>query len=127
MPVVTNWEPEGLVFIASGVITAEEILAINFDFLDVPEGVIPRYQIIDATKAERFELDKLDLVNISADDLSVSRKYPDIKVAMVAGKQNVKEVFMEYMKISWAINTSWEIRIFDSMATAREWLNLSTS
>ena len=125
MPVVTNWEPEGLVYTAIGVISAEEIGAINFDFLNVPEGVTPRYQLIDATKAERFELDKMDLVNISADDLSVSRKYPDVKVAMVAKKQKIKEVFMEYMKISWAINTSWEIRIFDSLEAAREWLNLS--
>lgn len=127
MPVTTNWEPEGLVFIASGIITADEILAINFDFLDVPEGTTPRYQIIDATTAERFELDKMDLVNISADDLSVSRKYPNVKVAMVSGNDKIRALFMDYMKISWAINTSWEIRVFNSMQNARQWLNAPKS
>lgn len=123
MPVTTTWEPEGLVFTATGIITAEEIGAIHYELLHVPEGVIPRYQIVDASKAERFELDKMDLVNISADDLSVSRKFPNIKVAMVSEKSNIKEVFMDYLKISWAINTSWEIRVFNTLELAREWLD----
>jgi len=68
-------------------------------------------------------LDKLDLVNISADDLAVSRKYPNIKVAMVGTNPEFKNVFMDYMQISWAINSSWEFRIFDTLEAAREWLN----
>ena len=117
----------GFVYTAIGIISAEEIEAINFGFLDVPEGVTPRYQIIDGTKAEKFEVDNLDLVDISADDLSVSRKYPSVKVAMVSNNPKIKEVFMAYMKISWAINTSWEIRIFDEMEAARLWLDLPSA
>lgn len=124
MPIKTYWEQEGFVFECSGIVTAEEISEINFDFLDVPEGVTPRYQLINAEALERFDLSELDLVDISTDDLSVSRKYPNVKVAMVTHDKEVRKVFMDYIKISWAINTSWEIRVFDTLEAAREWLNL---
>ena len=127
MPLKTYWEPKGFVYECSGIVTAEEIAEINFDFLDIPEGVTPRYQLINAMDIEKFDLSELDVVNISADDLSVSRKYPNVKVAMVSGDKEVRKVFMDYIKISWAINTSWEIRIFDGIEAAREWLNLSHS
>lgn len=125
MPLTTYWEPEGFVFECSGIVTAEEISEINFDFLDVPEGVTPKYQLINAMAVEKFDLNELDLVNISADDLSVSRKYPNVKVAMVARDREIQDIFMNYIKISWAINTSWEIRVFDTLEAAREWLNSS--
>ena len=125
MPLRTYWEPEGLVYECSGIVTAEEIAAINFDFLDVPEGVTPKYQLIDATSIELMDLSELDLVDISTDDLSISRKYPNVKVAMVARDKKTRKIFLHYVKISWAINTSWEIRVFSELEAAREWLNLS--
>ena len=123
MPLKTYWEPEGYVYECIGIVTAEDIEKINFDFLDIPEGVKPRYQLINGLYCDKMVLDKLDLVNISADDLAVSRKYPNIKVAMVGTNPEFKNVFMDYMQISWAINSSWEFRIFDTLEAAREWLN----
>ena len=122
MPIVTYWEPEGFVFKSSGVVTAEEIFASGDNFLNVPEGITPKYQLVNGLEVEEFELSELDVVNISADDLSASRMYPNIKVAMVAKKGHVMEKFMNYLKISWAINTSWEIRIFNTLEGARDWL-----
>ena len=124
MPLKTYWEPEGFVYECVGVVTAEEIAAINFDFLNIPEGVTPKYQIINGLGAEKMELDKLDLVDITTEDLAVSRKYPNIKVAMVGTDPAFIQIYQDYMRISWAINTSWEIRIFDTLEAAREWLNL---
>ncbi|MGI9546148.1 MAG: hypothetical protein ACR2MM_02840 [Flavobacteriaceae bacterium] len=123
MPITTYWEPEGFVYETSGVVTAHEIFDSGTDFLEVPEGVIPKYQLINALNIEKFDLSEVDVVDISADDLSASRKYPNIKVAMVAQKGHVIEKFMNYLKVSWAINTSWEIRIFNSLAAARDWLS----
>ena len=127
MPLKTYWESEGFVYECSGIVTAEEIAEINFDFLDVPEGVTPRYQLIDATSIELMDLNELDLVDISADDLSISRKYPNVKVAMVARDQKTRNIFLHYIKISWAINTSWEIRVFSELEAAREWLNATNT
>ena len=127
MPLKTYWEQEGFVYECSGIVTAEEIAEINFDFLDVPEGVTPRYQLIDATSIELMDLNELELVDISADDLSISRKYPNVKVAMVSSDQKTRNIFLHYIKISWAINTSWEIRIFSELEAAREWLNATNT
>ena len=123
MPIVTYWEAEGFVFESKGVVTAEEIFAGGEQFLSVPEGITPKYQLVDCLNVEDFDLSELDVVDISADDLAASRKYPNIKVAMVAQKGHVMEKFMKYLKVSWAINTSWEIRIFNSIEAARDWLS----
>ena len=123
MPITTYWEPEGFVIKSIGIVTAEEIFESGDDFLQVPDGISPKYQLVDCLEVERFELDEVDVVNISADDLSASRKYPNIKVAMVAQKGHVTEKFVNYLKVSWAINTSWEIRIFNSLVSARDWLS----
>ncbi len=123
MPITTRWEPEGFVFKSSGIVTAEEISESGDDFLNVPEGINPKYQLVDCLEVLEFELSEVDVVNISADDLSASRKYPNIKVAMVAQKGHVTEKFVNYLKVSWAINTSWEIRIFNSLESARDWLS----
>ncbi len=123
MPIATHWEPEGFVFEASGIVTAEEVIESGDGFLKVPKGTTPKYQLVNGLEVEEFELSELDVVNISADDLSASRLYPNIKVAMVAKKGHVMEKFMNYLKVSWAINTSWEIRIFNSLEAARDWLS----
>lgn len=127
MPITTFWEPEGFVFKSTGVVTVEEIFESGDDFLQVPDGVNPKYQLVNCLEVEEFDLSEVDVVNISADDLSASRKYPNIKVAMIAKKGHVMEKFMNYLKVSWAINTSWEIRIFNSLESARDWLSHFTT
>ena len=123
MPIVTHWEAEGMVFECKGIITAEEGIESGEEFLRVPQGVTPKYQLVNCLQAEKFELNDLDMVDISADDLSASRKYPNIKVALVGQNSHVHNKFMNYLKVSWAINTSWEIRIFNSLESARDWLS----
>lgn len=123
MPIATHWEPEGFVYECRGIVTSQEILECGGDFLQVPEGVTPKYQLINCLKVDQFDLSEMDIVNISADDLAASRKHPNIKVAMISQKENVMEKFMTYLKVSWAINTSWEIRIFNSLEAARDWLD----
>lgn len=108
MPIVTYWEPKGYVFECSGIVTVQEILGSGDDFLQVPKGVTPKYQLINCLKVDNFDLNEMDIVNISADDLAASRKYPNIKVAMISQKGHVIEKFMAYLKVSWAINISWE-------------------
>lgn len=127
MPLKTYWEQEGFVYECLGVVTAEEIAEINFDFLNIPEGVTPKYQLINGLGAERMELDKLELVDITVDDLAMSRKYPNIKVAMVGTDPAFKQIYLDYMQISWAINSTWEIRIFETMEAARAWLDHSNT
>ena len=123
MPIKTYWEAEGFVYDCRGSVTAQEIFESGDDFLEVPEGVFPKYQLVNCLGVEQFDLDEMDVVNISADDLAASRKYPNIKVAMIAQKGHVTEKFMSYLKVSWAMNTNWEIRIFNSVEAARDWLS----
>jgi len=124
MPVKTYWENDGFVYETNGIVTVAEIQKAGLDFHKVPKGVTPKYKIIKALNIDELLLSEADVFEISMTDLSLSRKYPDLKIAMVAHKGQVTEKFMKYLKISWAVNSSWEIRIFNSLATARDWLNL---
>jgi len=54
MPLKTYWEPEGYVYECIGIVTAEDIEKINFDFLDIPEGVKPRYQLINGLYCDKW-------------------------------------------------------------------------
>lgn len=122
MPVNCYWEPEGFVFEASGIVTPEEILEGNRIFLEVPEGCTPKYQLINALDVVEIDMGKIELVDISADDLAMSRRFPKMKVALAAKEGPVMKILMDYLKISWAMNTSWDMRMFDSMQAALKWL-----
>lgn len=127
MPVKTHWESHGFVFEAIGVVTAEEIFTANEAFLNIPKGTVPRYQIFNTLKVEKSEINEVELVDISADDLAVSRKFPEMKIAFIANEGPVMEKLIKYLKISWAINTSWDFRIFTSMEAARDWLDQTSA
>ncbi len=127
MPVKTYWESEGFVMEASGILTADEIIAASDTFGKLPEGTNTKYQIINALEVEDIYVCELELVNIVADDLSMSRRFPFLKIALLAKEGPVMENFCNYVKISWNLNTSWDIRIFSSLEAAQNWLEYKTA
>lgn len=124
MPVQVIWEPFGLYYLPFGNTTAEEVRYAQKFALSPPEDVIPKFQLVDGRNTDLFDLDHRQLVDVSADDLSYTRKY-DIKyVAFVIKKQNVENKFFEIFKLSWAMNTDAEWRMFTNMKDAREWIGV---
>lgn len=126
MPVSYYWEDDGFVMEAKGNVMAEEVFEANDAFLKVPEGVAPKYQLLNALEVNEVNISELELVDLSADDLSTSRKYPNLKIALVGHEGSVMENFIIYLKVSWAMNTNWDIRIFNSLEAARYWLGQGT-
>ncbi|NAS10755.1 hypothetical protein [Poritiphilus flavus] len=124
MCVINKWESEGFIYEASGIVTTDEIIEATEAFYNVPEGFVPRYQIVNALKVEDIYYNPVELVNIAADDLAFSRKYPEMKIALIAKEGPVMDNMMKYLKISWAINNAWEFRVFSSLDAARDWLGL---
>lgn len=46
----------------------------------------------------------------------------NIKVALVATDKNIIELCRYFIELSNSINNSWEVRIFDDVDTARDWI-----
>lgn len=124
MPIKARWELHGAYFQASGTVMAGEILGARKFMLEPPNGMEPKYQIIDARNVEKFDFDQMDLLNISAGDLAVGRKYPEIKIAVVTGKVEIEETMLGYMKNSWAMGTKAEFGLFIDLPQARNWIGL---
>lgn len=122
MPVKTYWESEGFIYKASGIVTIDEINASAEAFYNLPPATITNYQLFDALEVEELRLNEMELVDVTADDLSMSRKNPFQKIAIIAKEGPVMEKMVKYMKISWSMNTTWEIRIFTNLDSAHKWL-----
>ncbi|MBT8235273.1 MAG: hypothetical protein KJO04_03695 [Bacteroidia bacterium] len=124
MPVKARWEYHGIYYITSGVVTADEVSAAQRLAHSPPEGVRPQYQIIDARNTEKFDFDQMEIFNVSADDVTLGKKFPNFKIAFVTTLKNVEATFMDHLKISWSLNSDAEIRMFKTIDAAREWINL---
>ncbi|MDH3699324.1 MAG: hypothetical protein OEQ81_11715 [Flavobacteriaceae bacterium] len=124
MPIKARWEYHGVYYTTKGSISAEEIYEARKFMFTPPEGIEPQYQIVDARESDKIDLDQMELFNVSADDLAVGRKYPDLKIAFISINKQVEETFINHFKISWSLNTVANIRLFNSVQAARNWINL---
>jgi|GEM_PF-2480515 len=124
MPVKARWEYHGIYYTTIGVVTADEVSKAQNLALSPPEGIRPQYQIIDARNMEIFDFDQMEIFNVSADDVTLGRKFPDLKIAFVTTLEIVEATFMDHLKISWSLNTDAEIRMFKTLEAARQWINL---
>ena len=124
MPIRISWEPHGIYCRLEGTVTPAEIGRTQKIVLDPPEGVEPLYQIVDARKADLLVGNQMQLFNISAEDLTVFKKYPGFKFAFVNSKKEVEEFIANYLKISRSMDDSTDFRMFSSLESAREWIGL---
>lgn len=123
MPVSTYWESEGFVFKASGIVSSKDIMDSMEAFEKLPPSIHTKYQIVNALDAEDIVMSDEEIVNLATEDLEISRKHPHMSVALIAKEGPVMENFIKYLKISWSMNTSWDIRIFNTEKAARNWLS----
>jgi len=124
MPVKLRWEPHGAMIIPTGVVTADEVHQVQQLILTPPGTLEPKYQVIDARYLEKFDFNQLEMFNISADDLALSRKFSNFKTAMITGNKEVEKTFFDHLKISWSMQPEDQLRIFNDLALAREWIGL---
>lgn len=124
MTVKARWENHGIYYTTIGVVTADEVSKAQKLALSPPEGIRPQYQIIDARNMEKFDFDQMEIFNVSADDVTLGRKFPDLKIAFVTAIEHVEATFKDHLKISWSLNTNAEIRMFKTLEAARQWINL---
>ena len=124
MPISLVLETYGQHWICSGQVTSEEIRSTNDVALKITEEKDHWYQLIDLTEAEGLNLDDLDIVDVSVDDASLSRRHPNLKLAVVVTNPTIKEQIMKYLMVSWALNSNWEFRVYDTVEAARDWFNV---
>ncbi len=124
MPISLIIEPSGQHWKCSGLVTTAEIHSTNKAAMEALEEYDHSYQLIDLLDVEVFEINDLEIVDVSIDDASFSRKHQNLKMALVVNNPIIKEQIMKYLMVSWALNSNWEFRVYDTVEAARDWFNV---
>ena len=124
MPIKARWEQHGAYIRGSGVLPIGEVIGVRKFMLDPPEGMTPKYQIIDLSHVERLDFDQMDQLNIAMGDLKVAEKFPNIKVAFICSNPTVQKKVMDFFKSSWTYETKAAYRMFHELEKARAWIGL---
>jgi hypothetical protein len=113
-------EPNGLVISFSGLVTGDEIFALN-EYLVVQE-TFPQwhYQIWDFSHVERIEISSEQLRSFAIQDSIAAQKNPDLKVGIIprrklpSGLDRIFHIFEE----AWE---GFESKTFPTVEAARKW------
>lgn len=124
MPIKARWEQHGAYFTVSGIVPIGEVLGARKFMLDPPEGVLPKYQIIDALRVERYDFDQMDQFNVAVADLSVGERYPSLKFALITDNPEIHRELTDHFKTSWSMGSKLKFGLFSTVAEAREWIGL---
>jgi len=123
MPYITSWEEKGICWQLSGVVSSREIFEFTNAFYENPKSDTIKYQIVDCLNVERFELDEFTMTEIAALDYAASLSIHNLKVALVGKAPHIKIINEDYVKNSNSFSSTWVVKIFDDMKSARAWLS----
>ncbi len=122
MPYEITWKTEGILWTFHGSLTGEDAIQANLDIYGDPRFDDLRYQIVDISKVEQFDIPSESLETAAAMDEAAALNNPRLVVAVVAPEGEalrVAEMYKSAMRSS-----SWKVEIFCSMEEAREWVGL---
>jgi hypothetical protein len=120
LPYSTRWEPRGVVWKFAGRVTGHELLSANHEIYGDARFDEMRYQIVDLTEVEVFDVTEEDMLVVAANDRAAARSRANVRVAVATADEMVRQLSEMY---EGATSPSpWTQRVFDSVSAAREWI-----
>jgi hypothetical protein len=121
IPYSTEWKNKGLRITFTGIVIGGELVQLargvygdrRFDEL--------RYHVMDFSQVESFDMTERETKNIAYMDMAAARSNPDTSVAIVAHQDIGRKLAQLYA--SYSEPSPWEIRIFDTLQEAEQWLS----
>ncbi|PCJ98618.1 MAG: hypothetical protein COA45_07840 [Zetaproteobacteria bacterium] len=118
-----TWEDKGFLVAYYGMITGSDVDKLNRTLHGDIRFDNHKYQIWEFLKSDYSQMSIDDARTLAATDAIASRSTPNVKVAIIANDEHMSLIVKEYTKCMKEIfNSSWEIRLFDKMSSAREWI-----
>ena len=121
MPYNLNWEPFGVVFRFSDVVSDEDIIASNEDVYASPLFPAMKYQIVDFSMIEKFDVSSATIRAIANSDRKAAETNPDVKVAVITSGPFMRGMSNMYTLAHEAGGGSWTTEIFEREEDARAW------
>jgi hypothetical protein len=123
MPYSINWEPDGIIWTFQRILTNRDVIEANLAIYGDPRFDDLRYQIVDLSGVERFDVSNEALQEAAAMDEAAALNNPNLVVAVVATGEEAMDVAETYEA---AMGSSrWKVRIFRSMKEAEQWVRSS--
>ena len=120
MPYETRWEPEGVHWTYSGVLSDDDVLRSNLEIYDDARFDTIRYQILNLLEVKEFAASAGAMRTVSRMDKDQAVRNPNVKVAIVATAALIRGMANVYT-LSGGDNF-WEVQVFENEADARAWV-----
>ncbi len=121
MPYEISWEPLGVVLRASGVVSDEDSIAANEELNASPLLPVMKYQIVDFSLIEKFDLSSERIWITAERDRIAAETNPDMKIAVIATSALIRGLTNMYALTHEAKGGSWVTKIFEREEDARAW------
>ena len=122
MPYTTTWEDDGILWQLSGIVTSDELFKFTNAFYSDPRSDDTKYQIVDCSHIEKFDLNDETMVELASLDAAASLTIRKLKVALVGKAEHVKTINQEYREHYRSFSSNWTVKIFDDIDSARLWI-----
>jgi len=119
LPYSTAWTQHGVTWTYWGIVTGEELMRSNRAVYSDPRFPDLRYQIVDLTGVEQFQVLPDDMERLAETDHTAALSNPSIRVAVAARDEVIRILSLHYE--AETSDSPWEQQIFDSLTQARAW------
>ena len=123
MPYSTEWKEKEFQATFTGIVTSQEILKMVFGFYGDERFDRIKYNLVDFTGADSLKTNEKEIKEIAYLDMAAARSNPNIKVAIAAGHDFIKEMSQLYAEYS--DESPWQVKIFNTLEEARQWLGIN--
>ncbi len=121
-----SWEPSGVVFRFSGVVSDEDLIASNEEVHTSPLFPTMRYEIVDFSLIEEFGASSATVRAIAESDQRAAETNPDVKEAIITSAPLIRGMSNMYALTHESKGGTWTVEIFEREKEARAWATTSS-
>lgn len=119
MPYSTTWSPRGVTWTFIGTVTGEELMRANREVWDDARFPDIRYQIVDMTRVEHFDVTADVMLELARRDHIAALTNASIRIAVAAHSDLIRALSLHYEAAS--SDSPWTQHMFESLAEAEAW------
>ena len=121
MPYELSWEPSGVVFRFSGVVSDEDLMAANEDVYSSPLLPGMKYQIVDFSIIEMLDVSFEVVRRVAELDRKAAETNPHVRVAIITSAPFVRGMSNVYAISHETKGGAWTTKVFEREEDARGW------
>ena len=119
MPHTIIWSSRGVRWVFEGVVSGSELIEANAEVYEDPRFPDIRYQIVDLTNVDEFDVSEADMRTLARNDHNASYLNPSVRVSVAAADEMIRLLSLYYEGES--SDSPWDQQVFDTVAEAEEW------